>query len=792
MIIVRPQQASTPQLRVYLLGGFRVELDGVPLSDSAWQMRRTARTLLKLLACEPRHSLHRDQVLELLWPDADPDSAGNSLSKALHAARHALEPESRARGQSAYLHLRNDVLMLDTEHVWIDIDHFQHLAHEALQRDDVASFEKALAAYPGDLLPEDRYQTWAAERGARITELSVRLLNAGADALEREGAVNMAVEWLCRALERDETREDIHRRLMRLYLRSGERHRALRQYDQCREILLREVDAEPEPETQTLHEDIRTNRVAKYALDDRSGKAPSGVPPLLSKLRSLSAPLIGRDRVLQRLQDEMGRAEQGNGGVILMSGEAGVGKTRLIGEFANKVVHRGVLVLWGTSSVHDNVIPYGPFAEALESYVDGLATEERKGLAARYPELVRLLPSLSRDSSLVTGSAGDSFDQTRLFPTIVCFLTELAWKRSLLLVLSDLHIADSSTVQLLQYLSRLAIRRHWLIIGSYREEDIPSGSELWRMLRATSTARLCRIIELRCLARQDCGQLVAALLPEGNPGEVLLEHLYALSLGNPLFIEEMIRTMRERDELTLVDGSWRLSSATLSVPRQVQNLVEDSVAYLDEDVQRVLTLAAVADARFTLRDLRGAAASLTPPIAENVLLDALDKALEARILEECDGCYGFRLPLFRATLREHLSRHRRVQFQSALTHQVEELVPQRNGHGDSNRRGKEQDAGMLSLAEVDSLAQHLGPSRAAAVYGDLVDRLDHLGLSAESSHAREKLASALISTAKYDRAVHVLSEASQFYGAAGDQPGLARTGVLTELARSQRVNYTDN
>jgi predicted ATPase len=485
----------------------------------------------------------------------------------------------------------------------------------------------------------------------------------------------------------------------------------------------------------------------------------------------------------------MTRAEQGYGGVVLLSGEAGVGKTRLITELADRVARRGVLVLCGSSSGHDSLLPYGPVIEALEGHLARLSSDERQGLAARYPELVRLLPSLSPGAQFPADLA-DSGDQSRLFPTIVCLLSELAWKRSLLLVLRDLHSADAATIHLLQYLARLAIQRHWLVIGSYREEDLRPERELRRMLRTMSTTRLCRAIELRCLARQDCDQMITALLPGGTVGEEILEYVYAVSLGNPLFIEELVRAMCERDELVLNAGSWQLVSIPESIPRQVRNLVESSMQHFDDQGQRVLALAATAAPQFTCHDLRSAATSLMPAISENVLLDVLDQALDAHIIAEKDDGYEFRQPLFRAALREQLSHHRRVQFQAALAGSpVDGMLPHGrglthdNGHGTSRRMGPPPAPQDVAHAHPHALSQ------LASIYGDLVDRLDRLHLFAESCQARGKLASALIGAAKYDRALYVLEEASQFYRATGDEDGLARIEALMELARSQRDEF---
>jgi predicted ATPase len=150
--------------------------------------------------------------------------------------------------------------------------------------------------------------------------------------------------------------------------------------------------------------------------------------------------------------------------------------------------------------------------------------------------------------------------------------------------------------------------------------------------------------------------------------DAVLDLVYARSLGNPLFVEELVREMRERGELVVRNGSWHIA-ATVSprVPGRVRAQVALRVAPMDASVRRVLALAAAADGSgVSLSDLRNAGAALQPPISEGVLFDALDRALESRILEERNDAYAFRHPLMRSALYEELAKHRRDQLQAAL------------------------------------------------------------------------------------------------------------------------------
>jgi DNA-binding SARP family transcriptional activator len=295
-------------LRVELLGGFRVERIGVA-RPVVWQ-RRSARRLTKLLATHPRHSLHREEILELLWPGVPTKSALNRFGQALHAARRAFEPELLPRQSSAYLRLTESVLSLETEHVVIDADLFQQLAESALGRGNEEAYESALAAYGGELLPEDRYHDWCAERRAFLAELRIRLLVELADALEKRGTQAAAADRLHEVLRHDPTREDVHRRLIVLYAAMGSRDQAVRQFQMCREVLQRDLGLLPAESTRALYEEILADRTPKRI------DAPAGDRGVVESHRVPAAgatrgtPMIALASVLQHLREQLGRAGQ--------------------------------------------------------------------------------------------------------------------------------------------------------------------------------------------------------------------------------------------------------------------------------------------------------------------------------------------------------------------------------------------------------------------------------------------------------------------------------------------------
>jgi predicted ATPase len=354
--------------------------------------------------------------------------------------------------------------------------------------------------------------------------------------------------------------------------------------------------------------------------------------------------------------------------MILVSGETGVGKTRLAAELAIDADRVGACVLSGGSGTCANLLAYGPFAVALEGHVADLSDDDRAELARRYPALVPLVPSLGLEAEPLSAVDHPGEDSLYLVHEIVRFLTDLARTRTVVLVLGELHSLHSTSLNLLQYLAHLAVQRRWLIIGTFREEGFQPGSEVRRMIEDASGEDICLHVQLQDLTRPECDQLVRATLGEDAADDELLGLVCDLSLGNPLFVESLVRDMRERGAIALVDGTWQATSPpSARAPARVRELVAMRMAAMSQGVRRVLEIAAAAgEMEISLSHIRTAANALQPPITDAALFEALDRALEARILEERGGVYSFRHPLIRSALYEDLSKHRRDQLRAAL------------------------------------------------------------------------------------------------------------------------------
>jgi DNA-binding SARP family transcriptional activator len=277
------KNSAPSRLEIRLLGPFRITVDGAPVEERHFT-RRKPKLLVKLLALQPHHQLHREQAMELLWPDADPESASNNLHKAIHMARHALEPQLKSASASHFIHTRGQQVVLRAPGVlWVDAEEFELRAARALQHDRIEAYEEALSLYEGDLLTEDLYEDWAAPRREQLRGQYQELLKKLAGLYEERAEYRQSISRLKESVACDPSDEEAHRRLMLIYARLGDRRQAARQYRQCSEALRRELDAEPERATAELHRQIVSGQVETFTPDEaRKARESLAVLPLVN------------------------------------------------------------------------------------------------------------------------------------------------------------------------------------------------------------------------------------------------------------------------------------------------------------------------------------------------------------------------------------------------------------------------------------------------------------------------------------------------------------------------------
>jgi DNA-binding SARP family transcriptional activator len=490
-------------IKIRLLGRFEVAVDGGAVDNSGWT-RRHAATLVKLLALAPGRRMHREEVLDAVWPDDDIDDAVPKLHKAAHFAR-------RATGCADAIVLRNETAELVADSVVeIDAVAFETSARAALAARDTAGARRALTMYGGELLPQDRYEDWAAPRREQINQLHLELLRFD----ER---------WQDLA-DLDPGDEGAHLELMRRYIAAGDRHAALRQFERLDRVLRRELGVAPSSQAVALRD---------RALADAT----------VSTLAPVERTLVGRSAELVAVDRALDDAGAGQSRTILVSGPPGIGKTVLLAELRAAAVRRGWRTGYGTSAPVEGAWPYAPVVEALADLCRRHATL-LDGLADMYREEIdRALAGAD------SGWAGETGHQ-RLFVAAAELLRLAAATHGVLLVIDDMHDADDASLRLLHYLARASVDQHVVIAVGHRP---PPHTPTLAETRHSLVSRHHAIdLQLAPLDRAATSALIARHVP--NPDDSLVEQIHALAAGVPFAVSELARrAAHEPDWVRLVD-----------------------------------------------------------------------------------------------------------------------------------------------------------------------------------------------------------------------------------------------
>ena len=379
------------------------------------------------------------------------------------------------------------------------------------------------------------------------------------------------------------------------------------------------------------------------------GRATTEAPPL--------TPLVERDDQRANLRRAVNEALGGRGRLVLVAGEAGVGKTRLVAELAAEADARGMRVLTGHCVDSDSAAPYLPFVEMIEEAASNPRSpltlkEALRGVA---PEVARIAPALRR---LMPGigpavELPPELAQRYVWNSMGEFLTRAAQRLPLLLVLEDLHWADESTVLLMEYLAPLLPELPVLVIGTYRDGEVDIAHPMSRVISQLERRRLVDRIRLDRLSLSGVRTMVEALARQPAP-EHLVRVIESETEGNPFFIEEVYLHLAESGVLFDEHGRVRsdLHVAEDSVPETVKLVVGQRLERMSDSTRHALTVAAVVGRVFA-PDLVSEVGGADP----DELVDALDEAERARLVVPTrqDGYFAFSHELIRQTLLSDVS-----------------------------------------------------------------------------------------------------------------------------------------
>ena len=505
--------------------------------------------------------------------------------------------------------------------------------------------------------------------------------------------------------------------------------------------------------------------------DYRCATGPQ-VQDLPATLRLSSAlPFVGRSAELETLQTLVPTAVGEGRRFVLLGGEAGTGKSRLVREFAARAAGDGALVAYGAC---DAVIqaPYGPFADALERLVVAVGPSEISSLPGA-GELCRLVPELAGMLGLQPSASSTDPDteRHRLHTAVGELLEIVGASRPVLLVIEDAHWADASTLLLLRYLGRAASSARALVLATFRDSEAEVPDELARTLADLRRSEGVVRISLAGLSKEDVSDFVVRA-SDGKLAEPprLAEAITDLTAGNPFLVCELWRALVETKVVELVDGALQLTRplAELGSPESVREVVSQRLARLTPSTNGLLELAATAGAEFELEVARRGSG-----LQEPQLHAALDEAVRSGMLEELSGhrlAYRFTHELVRRAVYDRLTAVRRAELHLRV------------GEAKEATEGRSARA-LADLAHHFTAAAPLGESRRAVEYNLMAAGAASEALAFEE--AAERLRTALElgveSEEERVRVLLTLGTASHLAGKAPD--ALDAFDSAAELAR---------
>jgi predicted ATPase/DNA-binding SARP family transcriptional activator len=623
---------------ISLLGAPRIEHDGVPVEVDT----RKAIALAAYLAVT-RQGHTRDALAGLLWPEYN-------QSRARAALRRTLSSLGKARSEG-WLHADRESVDLTGDNIWVDVTRFHELLAECKAHGHPESevcpeclppLTEAVTLYRDDFMAGfglrdsvafDDWQFYQSESLRRELAGALEKLARGRGALgEWEAAIAHARRWLAM----DTLHEPAHRLLMALYAWSDQRAAALRQYRECVRVLDQELGVAPLEETTLLYRSIQENDLPPRPVlsEHRSPEGPETeastrhqVPTQRNVPRSPDNPLVGREPEWEALLGSYESVGEG-GHVVVVEGEAGIGKTRLAEEFVANVRAAGATAVIARCYAGEKNLAYGPFVEGLSAALGQEDTERLKGLpAVSVQEAARLLPdlaNLSPDSPpappLDTPGA-----QSRFFGEVVrVLLAVLDGPPPGVLFLDDLHWADDATLSLLTYLVRRLDDKPLFVLLTWRAEEVDEGHRLRELLAEARRSGRATTLTLQRLGPTSVEELVGHAVPGAG---MLGSRLSDETEGLPLFLTEYL-TAVEKGELDVGDDAWTL-------PGGVQDLLRTRLLTVGETAGQVLAAAAVVGRSFDFDTVRAASGR-----SEEETLTAIEELTSRGLIREVGSAVG--------------------------------------------------------------------------------------------------------------------------------------------------------
>ncbi len=643
---------STPNLEIHLFGQFRIFINGRNLQEKEIKGRK-ARSLLKLIAHQRNFQIVRDKATDILWPDLDVNAANSQLYKALYHIRNTFE--KHADGASDWIEITDNLIRINPPAgITTDVQQFEEIARTGLKNRNAEQLEKATSIYRGEFLPMDRYAEWASLPREHYHQVYLDILTALAETYEKQGELSEAAERLRHALEVDPTLEIAHRGLMRIFAGRGQASRAYHQYEVCRKTLGEELGVSPSAETTKVLNNIRDGHITQ-----KTGARTGNV---LSAKSVTKTPFIGRSDECATIDEKLGQVKEGQGGALIISGEAGIGKTRLIQKLASMAQQKDLSVFTGRTESTTGKIAYRSFISLFEDILHS------------HPELESDLPV--EIGHLVPGYKGDGRPAPHadklaargyLFARIRNFISLLAKDEPRVIILEDLHEADNGSRELFSYLVQHSGQLPVLFAATLRKDESEPLPDYVSELQSP----IVEYLELAPFSYEEHVNLLHLHTKNAVIGAETAGYIYQLAEGNPFYAIELLRHHTEDGEPIPKTGNGNdlipsESSVSQRLPDTIRHMVQQKMENLSPQAYHLLYIAAVIGSQVPYEVL-AAIWKKNNTDSEQDLFNALEEVIRAQILVERGLDYSFRHNLVREAIYASISgvRRRKLHRQAA-------------------------------------------------------------------------------------------------------------------------------
>lgn len=410
---------------------------------------------------------------------------------------------------------------------------------------------------------------------------------------------------------------------------------------------------------------------------------PSIVVPIPRTSAGKEIQLIDRVEEMALLREAVDKAVRSEGGVIILHGEAGIGKTRLAKELGAYARLRGVQVLRGRCPAlfrMDGVPPYILWNEVIKDYLQICTPEQLYKVIGFYPaEVCKLAPEVRQKLGAFPQSLpiGPEHERDRLFEAVSQFVTNISKEAPLLVVLDDLQWTDQSSLLLLHYLARGTEGKHLVLLGTYRETDIDQGHPLSPVLTELNRERLLQSVPLKRMSFDEISEMIKQILGQDDLPKEFCRLVYEKTRGNPFFVEEVVKSLKEEEVIYREENKWKIKEISkIEFPETVKNVLKARISRLDEECQNALTMASFVGNDFTLDALCGVTG-----VEEDKLLETMEKILKSGLVKEKvirgEDTYSFADVMIRDVIHEEVSHLRHKKLHGTVGHALEKVYAQK-------------------------------------------------------------------------------------------------------------------